>query len=75
MLAMAAAVVHGVNELDLGIMSLQQLEGWCNLHLLGLIVLSNHLRPESISTISELQDKYAGPPCACCCCLPARWTC
>lgn len=57
---MAAGQVHGASELGLGSMSLQQLEGWCNLHLLGLVVLSNHLRPESISTISELQDKYAG---------------
>ena len=60
LLAMAAGQVHGVSELGLGSMSLQQLEGWCNLHLLGLVVLSNHLRPESISTISELHDKYAG---------------
>ena len=57
LLAFAAGVVHGVEQLDLESMSLQQLEGWCNLHLLGLVVLSNHLRPESTATISELQDK------------------
>lgn len=57
LLAIAAGVVHGVGELDLGSMSLQHMEGWCNLHLLGLVVLTNHLRPESTATVSELQDK------------------
>ena len=57
MLAIAAGVVHGVNKLDLSSMSLQQLEGPCKLRLLGLTVLTNHLRPESKAVISELQDR------------------
>ena len=65
LLAVAAGVVHDVNGLDLGSMSLQQLEGCCNLHLLGLTVLSNHLRPESKATISELQER--------CVSMAAQW--
>ena len=57
MLAIAAGVVHGVNKLDLSSMSLQQLEGCCKLQLLGLTVLTNHLRPESKAVISELHDR------------------
>ena len=57
MLAIAAGVVHGVSKLDLSSMSLPQLEGRCKLQLLGLTVLTNHLRPESKTVISELHDR------------------
>ncbi len=65
MLAIAAGVVHGVNKLDLSSMSLQQLEGHCKLQLLGLTVLTNHLRPESKGVISELHDRCDLNPHAC----------
>ncbi len=57
MLAIAAGVVHGVNKVDLSSISLQQLEGRYKLQLLGLTVLTNHLRPESKAVISELHDR------------------
>lgn len=56
LLAIAAGVLHDVDKLDLGSASLQHLESCCTLHLLGLTVLSNHLRPESKDTLSQLQD-------------------
>ena len=60
LLAVAAGRLHGVDKMDLGHATIQNLESCCKLHLLGLTVLSNPLRPESKSTISELQDRWVG---------------
>ena len=46
-----------MDKMDMGHATIQSLEKRCKLHLLGLTVLSNPLRPESKSTISELQDR------------------
>lgn len=57
LLAVAAGRLHGMDKMDMGHATIQSLEKRCKLHLLGLTVLSNPLRPESKSTISELQDR------------------
>ena len=63
-LAVAAGKLHGLDQVDMSSAILQQLEGGCELHLLGLTVLSNHLRPESKVTISHLQDRLSPPFCS-----------
>ncbi len=61
---MAAGKLHGLDQVDMNSATLQQLEGCSELHLLGLTVLSNHLRPESKVTISQLQDRLSPPLCS-----------
>ena len=58
LLALAGGIVKGVGKLNLAAMSQQQLEGKAgSLDLLGLFVLSNHLRHESKECITHLQDR------------------
>ena len=58
LLALACGVVHGADKLDLANVSLQQLEKRAgHMDLLGLAVMSNHLRPDSKETIAHLQDR------------------
>ena len=59
MMAMAVGTVPHVHQLDLAHMSLQQMETAAfSFELLGLIVLTNPVRPDSKDTINKLQDKY-----------------
>ena len=58
LLGLACGVLHRAANLDLASMSLQALErGAGHLDLLGLVVMTNHLRPDSKDTISHLQDR------------------
>ncbi len=58
LLAIACGVVKGAARLDLPAMSLQALERHAgHMDLLGLVVMSNHLRPDSQQTVSHLQDR------------------
>ncbi|DBA96365.1 TPA: hypothetical protein ACH3X3_002538 [Trebouxia sp. C0006] len=60
LLALAGGVVQGVGKLNLAAMSQQQLEARAgSLDLLGLFVLSNHLRHDSRECITHLQDRGA----------------
>ena len=60
-MVMAVGVVPNVHQLDLVRMSQQQLEAEAmNFELLGLIVLSNPVRPDSKTTMTRLQDRWAG---------------
>lgn len=57
-LAGAVGVIRNVDKLDLARMTQQQLEGAAtHLHLLGLVVLANSLRPDSKETIGQVQDE------------------
>lgn len=57
-MALAVGVIPNAHQLDLQHMTQAKLEAEAvQLQLLGLIVLTNHLRPEARSTITELQDK------------------
>ena len=56
LLALAGGVVHGVEQLHLGSMTLPQLEARTQ-HPLGLIVLTDHLRHDSKDTVQHLQDR------------------
>ena len=59
LLALAGGVVQGVGKLNLAAMSQQQLEARAgSLDLLGLLVLSNHLRHDSRECIMHLQDRW-----------------
>ena len=59
LLALAVGTLQGVSATELAEWDLQQAEARCGpLDLLGLQVLSNHLRPGSKETITNLQDKY-----------------
>ena len=56
-MAMAVGVLHDVHQLDLPRMSLAEIEAHAlQLELLGLIVLSNQIRPDSRDTITQLQQ-------------------
>ena len=56
-MAMAVGVLHDVHQLDLPRMSLAEIEAHATqLELLGLIVLSNQIRPDSRDTITQLQQ-------------------
>lgn len=57
LLAVAVGTIPDVGNLDVHHMSQQQIEARAvDLKLLGLVVLTNFVRPDSKSTISELQD-------------------
>ncbi len=59
LLALAGGVVHGVEQLHLGSMTLPQLEARThNIRLLGLIVLTDHLRHDSKETVQHLKDRF-----------------
>ena len=59
LMALAVGTLPNVSKLDVQHMSQQQLEKRAEkLEMLGLIVLTNHVRPDSRSTVTELQDKY-----------------
>lgn len=56
--AIACGVIRGVAKLDLTSLSLQQLEKSAgHMDLLGLVVMSNHVRPDSKETVAHLQDR------------------
>ena len=58
LLALAGGVVKGVTGMNLATMSQQQIESRAgSMDVLGLFVLSNHLRYDSKETIQHLQDK------------------
>ncbi|KAA6417980.1 MAG: hypothetical protein FRX49_12062 [Trebouxia sp. A1-2] len=60
LLAVACGVLHNVAKLDLASMSLQALERCAgHMELLGLVVMTNHVRADSKDTISHLQDRGA----------------
>ena len=57
---MATGTLHGVTAAELASMDQQQAEARCGpMDLLGMLVLSNHLRPSSRPTIAALQDRCA----------------
>lgn len=57
-LALAKGVLKGRDQLAWSLMSQQQLETQVEqFELLGLLVLSNHLHPDSQATITELQHQ------------------
>ena len=56
-MAMAVGIVPNVHQLDLSRMSQQQVAAHATgFDLLCLIVLTNHVRPDSKDTITQLQD-------------------
>ena len=58
LLAVAYGEVRDVAKSGLAAMSLRELERQAGrLDLLGLVVMSNHLRPDSKDTIAHLQDR------------------
>lgn len=59
MLAVALAEVRHVNTLKLAGMSQRDVERHAGqLKLLGLIILSNHVNPDSKETVQQLQERY-----------------
>lgn len=57
-LALAKGVLKGFDKRALSMMDQEQLEKQVKrFELVGLLVLSNHLRPDSKDTISELQQQ------------------
>ena len=57
-MALAVGTLPHVHQLDLSVMSHQDIEARAeNLEMLSLIVLTNHIRPDSKTTIRELQDR------------------
>lgn len=59
LLAMAKGVVKGLDREAMCLMSQEQLERHVEqFELLGLLVLSNHLRTDSEPTVTELQQQY-----------------
>ena len=58
-LAVALAEVRHVNKLKLASMSQQDVEQHAGqLKLLGLIILSNHVNPDSKETVQQLQERW-----------------
>ncbi len=57
LMAIAVGVIPDVHQLDLLRMTQQQVEAHVtHMELLCLMVLTNNIRPDSKSTITELQD-------------------
>ena len=57
LLAMAVGTLPKPDEADLSKLSMQQLEMQCSrIELLALVVLTNHVRPDSKDTITQLQE-------------------
>ena len=64
LMAMAVGVIPKVGDLDLVSMSQQQIEARAvEVQLLALVILTNHVRPDSKPTIAELQEGYASLSC------------
>ncbi|KAL0046765.1 hypothetical protein WJX82_009387 [Trebouxia sp. C0006] len=60
LLALACGVLHNVANLDLASMRLEALEQCAHhMELLGLVVMTNHVRADTKETISHLQDRGA----------------
>lgn len=58
LMALAVGVLPKVSQLDVQRLSQQQLEKRAHkLELLGLVVLTNPIKPDSRNTVTELQDK------------------
>lgn len=57
LLALAKGVVKGLDRQALAMMTQEQLEQQAEFELVGLLVLSNHLRPDSKETITQLQQQ------------------
>ena len=57
LLAMAVGVIPNAEQLNLAMMTQQQVEA-CAVHmqLLSLVVLTNNVRPDSKDTITHLQE-------------------
>ena len=56
-MAMAVGTIPNVHQLDLSRMSQQQVSAHATgFELLCLIVLSNHVRPDSRDTLTQLQE-------------------
>jgi len=69
LLALACGVLHNVANLDLASMPLEALEQCAHhMELLGLVVMTNHVRADTKETISHLQDRYAIPESLLCVC-------
>lgn len=69
LLAVACGVLHNVANLDLASMPLEALEQCAHhMELLGLVVMTNHVRADSKDTISHLQDRCASPESLLCVC-------
>lgn len=65
LLALAVGTLSNVSAAELAGMDQQQAEACCGpLDLLGLQVLSNHLRPSSRQTVTNLKDRCAAQYCA-----------
>lgn len=58
LIAMAAGTLLGVDKLDLPHMSQQAIEAAAvNMEMLGLVVLANSIRDDSVATIKQLQEE------------------
>ena len=58
LLALAVGTLKNTSAAEAAVLDQQQAEARCGpLKLLGLLVLSNHLRPTSQQTITNLQDR------------------
>lgn len=59
-LAIAQADIANIGTLSLPGMSQQQVEDCAgSLDLVGLVILSNHVNPDSKATVKELQERWA----------------
>ncbi len=57
-MALAVGILPLVHKLDLSLMSLQDFESHAhNLEMLSMIVLTNHVRPDSRATVGMLQER------------------
>ena len=63
LLALAKGVLRGVDKQAMSLMTQEQLEAHAQgFELLGLLVLSNSLRPDSKATVTELQQRSVSVP-------------
>lgn len=70
LMALAVGVLPRLSKLDVHRLSQKQLEKHATkLELLGLIVLTNPIKPDSRNTVTELQDKYGSTHLCTHCCL------
>ena len=66
LLAVAVGTPKHVTPAELVKLDLQQAEARCGqLHLVGVLVLPNHVRRTSRDSITNLQDKYGLACCTC----------
>lgn len=58
-LAVAQADIPDVGKLSLSGMSQQQVEDYAgSLDLVGLVIISNHVNPDSKATVKQLQERW-----------------